>query len=165
MREASIPPNPVQPTTIVGVISDTHGLIRPEALEALRGSHLILHAGDLGSSAVLDSLASIAPVVAVRGNVDGAWAKDIPTTAVVEVGGITIYMLHNLRDFDLKPEASGFAAIISGHSHKPHQERKNGVLYFNPGSAGPRRFALPVSLGRLIIADGMIQAEFVALTA
>lgn len=150
--------------TIVGVISDTHGLVRPEALDALRGSHLILHAGDMGSLAVLDSLATIAPVVAVRGNVDGSWANDIPATTVVEVGGISLYMLHNLRELDLKPEAAGFAAVISGHSHKPHQERKNGVLYFNPGSAGPRRFTLPISLGRLTIADKNVQSEIVTLS-
>jgi uncharacterized protein len=151
------------PPTIIGVISDTHGLIRPEALEALRGSHLILHAGDIGNSAVLDALASIAPVVAVKGNVDGAWAKDIPEDAVVEVGGVTFYMLHNLRDLDLKPEVGGFAAVISGHSHKASEERKNGVLYFNPGSAGPRRFTLPISLGRLTITDKDIRCEILKL--
>jgi uncharacterized protein len=149
--------------TIVGVISDTHGLIRPEALDALRGSHLILHAGDIGNSEVLESLAKIAPVIAVRGNVDGDWAKDIPTTAVVEVGGLSLYMLHNVHELDLKPEAASFAAVISGHSHKSHQERKNGVLYCNPGSAGPRRFKLPISLGRLTIVAKKIQCEIITL--
>jgi putative phosphoesterase len=150
-------------TTIVGVISDTHGLVRPQALDALRGSHLILHAGDIGDSSVFDSLARIAPVIAVKGNVDGPWARDIPATAVVEIGGIALYMLHNLRDLDLKPETAGFAAVVSGHSHKPCEEWRNGVLYFNPGSAGPRRFTLPISLGRLTIAGQDIQCEIVTL--
>jgi putative phosphoesterase len=150
-------------TTIVGVISDTHGLMRPEALDALRGSQMILHAGDIGSSGVLESLASIAPVVAVRGNVDGSWADGIPLTAVVEIGEVTIYILHDVKQIDLKPEAAGFAAVISGHSHVPRQETKNGVLYLNPGSAGPRRFKLPVSVGRLKITGKQIESEIVKL--
>ncbi len=137
--------------------------MRPEALNALRGSHLILHAGDLGSSAVLDSLAAIAPTIAVRGNVDGPWAKDIPENVVTNVGEIAIYMLHDLSRLDIKPEAGGFRVVISGHSHKPHQERKKGVLYFNPGSAGPRRFSLPVSVGRLTINAEEIQCELITL--
>jgi len=146
--------------TVIGVISDTHGLLRPEALAALRGSDYIVHAGDIGAPEILDKLAEIAPVTAVRGNVDrAAWARKIPTTNVLEVGGISIYVLHSLQELDLKPEAAGFAVVISGHSHVPKQERKNGVLYFNPGSAGPRRFRLPVSLGRLRIEAGRISAE------
>lgn len=150
-------------STVVGVISDTHGLLRPEALDAVRGSHVILHAGDLGSSVVLDSLASIAPTIAVRGNVDGAWAKDIPADAVVEIGAVSIYMLHNLRELTLKPEAAGFRVVISGHSHQPQQRWKNGVLYFNPGSAGPRRFSLPISVGRLKITGEEIVPELINL--
>jgi len=150
-------------TTIVGVISDTHGVVRPEALDALRGSHLILHAGDIGSSAVLDSLLAVAPVVAVRGNVDGSWADEIPPTAAVDVGGIAIYMLHDLKQLDMKPEAAGFRAVISGHSHVPRKEVKSDVLYFNPGSAGPRRFNLPVSVGRLVVGGGELKSEFITL--
>ncbi len=162
-RETPISTKIVEPTTIVGVISDTHGLLRPEALDVLRGSHMILHAGDIGSSEVLDALAAIAPVIAVRGNVDGKWADAIPPTAVVSVGEVTLYMLHDLKQLDLKPEAAGFAAVISGHSHVPRQEIKNGVLHFNPGSAGPRRFALPISLGRLKITGKKIEAELITV--
>src|SRR5256886_15208675 len=137
---------------IVGVISDTHGLLRPEALAALQGSDYIIHAGDIDDPAILKKLAEIAPVTAVRGNVDrGAWAKKIPETNVLEIDGLDIYVLHDLNQLDLRPEAAGFAAVISGHSHVPKQEMKNGVLYFNPGSAGPRRFKLPVSVGRLLV--------------
>ncbi len=149
--------------TVVGVISDTHGLMRPEALDVLRGCHLILHAGDLGSSAVLDSLESVAPIIAVRGNVDGPWAKDLPEDVVTHVGDVAIYMLHDLSKLDLKPEAAGFRVVIAGHSHKPHQECKNGVLYFNPGSAGPRRFSLPISVGRLTIKGQQVGGELITL--
>jgi hypothetical protein len=148
----------------VGVISDTHGLLRPEALAALRGSDYIVHAGDVGHPEILKKLGEIAPVTAVRGNVDsGAWARKLPLTNVLEVGGFSIYVLHILQDLDLKPEAAGFAAVISGHSHKPHQETKNGVLYFNPGSAGPRRFSLPVSVGRLKVGDGTLTGEILEI--
>jgi uncharacterized protein len=137
---------------MIGVISDTHGLLRPEALAALRGSELIIHAGDVGDPEILDQLAAIAPVTAVRGNVDtSAWARRLPETEVVDVRGISIYVLHDLAQLDLKPEAAGFQAVIYGHSHVPKQEERNGVLYFNPGSAGPRRFKLPISVGRLIV--------------
>src|SRR5581483_9051438 len=133
----------------IGVISDTHGLLRPEAFEALRGSNYIIHAGDVGDPAILARLGEIAPVTAVRGNVDhGEWAKQLPESNVLQVGGVSIFVLHILEKLDLKPEAAGFAAVIYGHSHMPKQEVKNGVLYFNPGSAGPKRFSLPVSLGR-----------------
>jgi putative phosphoesterase len=149
---------------IVGVISDTHGLLRAQAIEALRGSDHIIHAGDVGDPAILDELRNIAPVTAVRGNVDeGDWANKPPLSEVVEVGGVSIYVLHILESLDLKPEAAGFAAVISGHSHKPAQETKNGVLYFNPGSAGPRRFNLPVSVGKLTIENGQIRGEIVIL--
>ena len=149
---------------LIGVISDTHGLLRPEALAALRGSAFLIHAGDIGGPEVLDKLAEIAPLTAVRGNVDRAsWARKIPATNVLEVGGISIYVLHSLQDLDLKPEVAGFAAVISGHSHIPKQETKNGVLYFNPGSAGPRRFRLPVTVGRLRIKSGQISADITEL--
>jgi uncharacterized protein len=150
--------------TTIGVISDTHGLLRLEAIAALQGSDLIVHAGDIGDPAVLDRMNQIAPVTVVRGNVDrGAWAHQIPDNNVLEVEGITIYVLHILDQLDLKPEAAGFAAVIYGHSHMPTQETKNGVLYFNPGSAGPKRFSLPVSLGRLRVRARKIEAEILKL--
>jgi putative phosphoesterase len=152
-----------KPVTL-GVISDTHGLLRLEALEALRGSDLILHAGDVGAPEILEALAKIAPVTAVRGNVDTAsWARALPETEVVEASGMSIYILHDRSQLDLKPEAAGFRVVIYGHSHQPKIEEKNGVLYFNPGSAGPRRFHLPVSVGRLTIGAGKVQAELVEL--
>ena len=152
-----------KPVTL-GVISDTHGLLRPEAVEALRGSDRILHAGDIGTPEILEALAKIAPVTAVRGNVDTAsWARALPETEVVEAGGALIYMLHDRGQLDLKPEDAGFRVVICGHTHQPQMEEKNGVLYFNPGSAGPRRFHLPVSLGRLTIETGKVQAELVEL--
>jgi len=149
---------------LIGVISDTHGLLRPEALAALQGSDHIIHAGDVGSSEILETLASIAPVTAVRGNVDKeVWARKLPETDVVEFGGVSIYVLHDLAQLDLKPEAAGFGVVISGHSHVAKSEMRNGVLYFNPGSAGPRRFKLPVSLGKLTIEQGSIHHEIINL--
>ena len=148
----------------LGVISDTHGLVRPEALAALAGVERIVHAGDIGDQAVLEALGRVAPVTAVRGNNDrGRWASDIPETEVVEVGGVSLYLLHDLHELDLEPRAAGFAAVISGHSHQPRLEDKDGVLYLNPGSAGPRRFKLPISLARLRIAKGRVNAELVTL--
>ena len=145
---------------IVGVISDTHGLLRAEAIEVLRCVDRILHAGDVGAPEVLEALARIAPVTAIRGNVDiEPWARGLPETEVVELGGATIYMLHDLGRIDLKPEAAGIDVVVYGHSHQPKMEGKNGVLYFNPGSAGPRRFTLPVSVGRLRIEKGKIKGE------
>jgi putative phosphoesterase len=150
--------------TIIGVISDTHGLLRPEAVEALRGSDRILHAGDVGTLEILKSLAQIAPVTAIRGNVDTAlWARALPENEIIEAGGALIYMLHDRGQLDLKPEAAGFRVLVYGHSHQPKIEEKNGVLYFNPGSAGPRRFRLPASVGRLTIAAGRVRAELVEL--
>jgi putative phosphoesterase len=149
---------------IIGVISDTHGLLRPEALAALHGSQYIIHAGDVGDPQILDKLSAIAPVTAVRGNVDhGAWAQKIPATNVLEIGEVSIYVLHSLQELDLKPEAAKFAAVVYGHSHVPKSEMKNGVLYFNPGSAGPRRFRLPVSVGRVILTNGKVESEVVTL--
>ena len=134
----------------VGIISDTHGLLRPEAVELLRGSEHIIHAGDIGAPEIVPALEKIAPVTAIRGNVDTqAWAKSFPEVEVVELGGLHIYVIHDVNAIDLNPKAAGFAAVISGHSHQPKQEIKDGVLYFNPGSAGPRRFKLPISIGRL----------------
>jgi uncharacterized protein len=151
-------------TLRIGTISDTHGLLRPEALTALVGSDHIIHAGDIGDPAILDKLAEIAPVTAIRGNVDReTWAKRIPATNVLEVHAVSIYILHNLAQIDLKPEAAGFAAVVSGHSHVAKLETKNGVLYFNPGSAGPRRFRLPVTLGRLTVNGGKVSAEIVEI--
>ena len=142
---------------IVGVISDTHGLLRAEAIEALGGVDQILHAGDVGAPEVLAALARIAPVTAIRGNVDiEPWARRLPETEMVELGGATIYMLHDLEQLDLKPEPAGINVVVYGHSHQPKMEERNGVLYFNPGSAGPRRFRLPVSVGRLRIENGKI---------
>jgi putative phosphoesterase len=126
----------------VGVISDTHGLLRPEAVAVLRGSEHIIHAGDLGDPAIMDRLGEIAPVTAVRGNVD-YWAKEIPATQVFELGGVSIYVIHNLEELDLKPEAAGFSAVVYGHSHIPKQETKNGVLYFNPAAPGRNGFGCP----------------------
>ena len=148
----------------IGAISDTHGLLRPEAVEALRGSARIIHAGDVGDPEILEQLTAIAPVTAVRGNIDkGKWARKLRETEVVEVGGVSIYVLHNLDELDLKPESAGFSAVIYGHSHVPKQEMRNGVLYFNPGSAGPRRFRLPITLGRLSIEGERVRGEIIAI--
>lgn len=149
---------------LIGVISDTHGLLRPEALETLRGSHYIIHAGDIGSPEVLESLSQIAPVTAVRGNIDkSAWARKLPETEVVEIGDVSIYILHDLAELDLHPKAAGFSVVISGHAHIPKQETRDGVLYFNPGSAGPRRFKLPITAGKLLIEDDSIRGEIIEL--
>ena len=139
-------------------------MLRPEALEALRGSAHIIHAGDIGAPEILDQLAALAPVTAIRGNVDrDAWARHLPETEVVELAGISIYILHDLAKLDLKAAAAGFRVVISGHSHTPRQEKRDGVLYLNPGSAGPRRFKLPVSVGRLTIREEAIVAEVLEL--
>ncbi|NLF63180.1 MAG: metallophosphoesterase family protein [Chloroflexi bacterium] len=149
---------------IVGVIADTHGLLRPEAVAALRGSDLIVHAGDVGRPEILEELAQIAPVVAVRGNVDhGPWAQKLHMTEVVEAGPYTLYVLHDLESLAIDPAAAGFDAVISGHSHRPALEKRNSVLYINPGSAGPRRFSLPISVGRLIATDEGLRGELVTL--
>jgi putative phosphoesterase len=147
---------------LIGVISDTHGLLRPEAIAALQGSHHIIHAGDVGAAEILKKLAIIAPVSAIRGNIDkDTWARRLRQTEVVEIAGISIYVLHDLAKLDLKPEAAGFQVVISGHSHVPKQEMRNGVLYLNPGSAGPRRFKLPLTVGRLIVEHGNVRAKII----
>ncbi|HZS26282.1 MAG TPA: metallophosphoesterase family protein [Candidatus Angelobacter sp.] len=149
---------------IIGVISDTHGLLRPEALELLRGSEHIIHAGDIGSPDIIPALEKIAPATYIRGNVDiQPWARRFAETEVVELAGVHIYVIHDLNALDLNPKAAGFAAVISGHSHQPKQQMKDGVLYFNPGSAGPRRFKLPISVGRLQILNGGIEAKILDL--
>ena len=151
-------------TKLIGIISDTHGLLRPEAVEALNGVDMILHAGDVGDSAVLDALRNIAPVVAVRGNNDkGEWAESLPTWEVVEVGAISIYMLHDVKEIDISP-AGAFHVVISGHSHKPVIEEKRGVLYVNPGSAGPRRFNLPVTVAHLNVEANAVNAKLIQLS-
>ena len=148
----------------IGVISDTHGLLRPEALRALRGSDRIVHAGDVGDPGILDELGRLAPVVAVRGNVDrGTWADALPGTEGVEVGSVHLYVLHDLADLDLDPVAAGFAAVVSGHTHRPSSEVRDGVLYLNPGSAGPRRFRLPITVARLTVSGDRLSAEIVGL--
>jgi putative phosphoesterase len=149
---------------LIGVISDTHGLLRPEAVDALRGSDHIIHAGDVGVPEILDKLRDIAPMTAVRGNVDqGDWAGELPETDVLESDGILIYVLHDLQQLDLKPTGAGVAVVVSGHSHVPKQHMRDGVLYFNPGSAGPRRFHLPVSIGKLIVEGGVVRGELLQL--
>ncbi len=149
---------------MIGVISDTHGLLRLEAVHRLRGSDHIIHAGDIGSPEIVPRLERIAAVTAIRGNIDTeAWARRFPETEVVQLGGLSLYVVHDVNALDLDPRAAGFAAVISGHSHQPKQELKNGVLYFNPGSAGPRRFKLPISVGRLKIADGKIVGEILEI--
>ena len=134
----------------VGVLSDTHGLLRPEALDALRGSDHILHAGDVGDPAILDRLRALAPVTAIRGNIDRSGpCADLPATEAVELAGHLLYLIHDISELDLNPAAAGIAAVIYGHSHKPALECRNGVLYLNPGSAGPRRFSLPLGIAFL----------------
>lgn len=148
---------------LVGLISDTHGLLRPEALEALRGSRLIVHAGDIGRPEILDLLNAVAPTFAVRGNIDTQpWAVPLPATEAVEVGPHLIWVLHDIAQLDLDPTV-GFAAVVYGHSHKPAIETRAGVLYVNPGSAGPRRFRLPVTVGRLHVTDDGLRPEIVEL--
>jgi uncharacterized protein len=149
---------------IVGLISDTHGHLRPEALAALAGVELILHAGDVGAPEVLDGLGRIAPVRAVRGNNDrGPWAARLPLTDVIEVGGASIYLLHDLHQLDLDPAAAGLAAVVTGHSHQPLIRRDGLVVYVNPGSAGPRRFRLPITVGKLHVEAGRVEAEIIPI--
>lgn len=148
----------------IGLISDTHGLLRKEALSALEGSDLIIHAGDVGSEEIIEQLRAVAPVVVVRGNVDsGAWASRLPLTAVVEAGSVLLYVLHDGQQLDLDPVTAGFHIVVSGHSHKPGRSERRGVTYLNPGSAGPRRFTLPVTIARLNLAQEPWGVEFVDL--
>ncbi len=148
----------------IGVISDTHGLVREDALRNLSGVDLIIHAGDVGNPAVLQALGAVAPVHAVRGNVDvGPWAGTLPATSTVEIGNVRIFVLHRIADLDFDPAAKGFAAVVFGHSHKASQELRNGVLYLNPGSAGPRRFRLPLSLARMRVYGKSVHADIISL--
>lgn len=150
--------------TIIGVVSDTHGLLRPEAVQALRGSEAIIHAGDVGREEILRELEKMAPVTVVRGNIDtSSWARKLPASNMLEIAGTSIYVLHNVDDLDLDPAAAGFSAVIFGHSHRPLIENRNGVLSFNPGSAGPRRFNLPICLGRLFVENGKLTPELIEL--
>ena len=149
---------------LIGLISDTHGLLREEAVRALRGSELIVHAGDVGAPGIIDALIALAPVVAVRGNVDkDDWASRLPATAVAEARDVRIYVLHDVHELDLDPAAAGFHAVVSGHSHKFGRSERSGVLYINPGSAGPRRFQLPITVARLDLGKKPWAVEFVGL--
>ena len=149
---------------LIGVISDTHGLLRPEAVAALRGTDLIIHAGDVGAPEVIDALRKLAPTFVVRGNVDKAhWADALPMTADVEVGRLQFHVLHDISQLDLDSVAVGYAAVMYGHSHRPSIEMRDGVLFLNPGSAGPRRFKLPVSIARVSVAGQQLRPEIVEL--
>ena len=149
---------------VIGLISDTHGLLRPEVAPALAGADLILHAGDIDTPEVLEQLRALAPVIAVRGNNDrGAWADAILEREVTQVGAVCIYMVHDLHDIDLSPVAAGFQVVVSGHTHRPLIEQRDGVLFVNPGSAGPRRFKLPVALGLLQIENGNVRGRIVEI--
>jgi putative phosphoesterase len=148
----------------IGLISDTHGLLRQEALRALEGADLIIHAGDVGGAEILEELRRLAPVVAVKGNIDtGPGSADLPETAVAEAGSVLIYVLHDVNALDLNPKAAGIAMVVSGHSHKPSNEEREGMRYVNPGSAGPRRFNLPVTVARVNVAREPWRVEFVEL--
>ena len=148
----------------IALISDTHGLLRPEALDFVRGADHIVHAGDICDPAILEALAAIAPLTAVRGNNDhGAWAERLPATALVPLGDVLLYAIHDLAEIDLDPCSAGVHAVVSGHSHKPLVRTRDGVVYVNPGSAGPRRFTLPISVGELLVVDGAVTARTVTL--
>jgi uncharacterized protein len=152
--------------TLVDVISDTHGLLRPEALEALKGVAMIIHAGDVGKREVFEKLQTFAAVFAIRGNIDTSpWADELPATRAVEIEQARIYVLHSLADLDFDPASQGYGAVISGHSHKPKCELRRGVLYLNPGSAGPRRFRLPVTVARLLVNGKRLEPEIITLMA
>lgn len=149
---------------IVGVISDTHGLLRPEAIEALAGADHILHAGDVGDPGILDRLRAIAPLTAIRGNVDvSGICSTLPATEAVELGSRLFYLVHSVHDLDINPVVAGVAVVVSGHSHRPEVQERAGVIYLNPGSAGPRRFDLPVTIATVTLADGTVRAQIVTL--
>ncbi len=148
----------------IGLISDTHGLLRPEALAALQGCARIIHAGDIGKAAVLDGLSALAPLDVIRGNIDTAdWAQALPERLDLRIDGLRLHVLHNLKELDVDPVVAGINVVIAGHSHQPRIERRDGVLYINPGSAGPRRFRLPISVALLRLEDGDAQAELIRL--
>lgn len=148
----------------IGLISDTHGLLRPEALAFLAGADHIIHGGDIGGPDILDSLAALAPLTVVRGNNDSAaWARDIPETACLDLGALALYVIHDLKQLDIDPPAAGVRVVVSGHSHKPACSERDGVLYVNPGSAGRRRFSLPIGAGELLVEDGALKVNLVTL--
>lgn len=147
----------------IGIISDTHGLVRPEALAVLRGCDALVHAGDVGKPDVLEELRRLAPLTAIRGNVDTWASSDLPATAVLTIAGVRLYVIHNVKELAVDPRSAGYDAVISGHSHVPKAEHVDGVLYLNPGSAGPRRFKLPISVAKLHIGEGGLEAELVEL--
>lgn len=147
----------------IGVVSDTHGLLRPQVVDRLAGSDLILHAGDVGDPAILEILREVAPLRVVRGNVDGGPLRSLPLTEAVQVGGHLLYMVHIAEDLDLDPVAAGVSVVIHGHTHRPRLERIDGVLYLNPGSVGPRRFDLPVTMARLSAGPEGVEAEIIDL--
>lgn len=156
---------PGRDVTLVGVISDTHGLLRPEVEKALSGCGYILHAGDVGEATVLDRLTRIAPVTAVRGNMDyGSWANALPATEMIDIGGVFFYILHDIVRLDLEPSAAGIHVVVSGHTHRPELDRKDGVLYLNPGSAGHRRYDYPISVARVRIENGSAVPEIVRIS-
>jgi uncharacterized protein len=149
---------------IVGVVSDTHGLLRPQAIDALRGSAMIIHAGDVGNAEVIDRLGGIAPTFVVRGNIDkGSWAARLPATELVAIGELHFFVLHEISQLELDPAAAGFAAVVFGHSHQPSIETRHGVLFLNPGSAGPRRFKLPVTVARVRVSGRRLHPDIVQL--
>jgi putative phosphoesterase len=163
MNEASAEPTSAR-IIRVGLISDTHSLLRPDALESLAGSDFIVHAGDIGNAGILEQLAAIAPVTAVRGNNDvSAWAEAIPETDVLQAGEVFIYVIHDLGQLEIDPAAGGFHVVVSGHSHRPMYERREGVLYINPGSAGPRRFSLPITVGQLLVSGIEVSPQLIEL--
>ena len=148
----------------IGIISDTHGLLRPEAIKQLAGADHIIHAGDIGAPEVIEGLRRIAPTTAIRGNIDvGEWAKDYPDSELVVLGGRSLYVLHNLKEIKLDPTACGIDVVVSGHSHRPKIETRNGVLYVNPGSAGPRRFKLPIAVAIIALSDGLIVPQILEI--
>jgi putative phosphoesterase len=150
----------------IGLISDTHGLLRPEALDFLAGSDHIVHGGDIGGPEILERLGAIAPLTVVRGNNDSAsWARSIPLTARLDLGGVAIYVIHDIKELDIDPAAAGVRVVVSGHSHRPARAERGGVLYVNPGSAGRRRFSLPIAAGELLVAGGQVEVRLVTLAA
>ena len=150
----------------VGLIADTHGMLRPEAVRALQGSEVIIHAGDIGKAEILKALRDVAPVTAVRGNIDrGAWAQALPTTAALQIGQVWVYVIHDIQELDLIPETAGFKVVVSGHSHQSSIRERNGILFVNPGSAGPRRFTLPVSVALMEVQGSTVDVRLVGLDA
>jgi uncharacterized protein len=151
---------------VIGLISDTHGLVRPEALDVLQGVELIIHAGDIGKREVIGALKLIAPVAVIKGNIDrGAWAKPLADTRLLKVAGTRLFVIHNIKELECDPVARGYQVVVSGHSHKPSVATRDGVLFVNPGSAGPRRFKLPIAVGKLFIQDNRVNAEIIELPA